>query len=141
MFLKTIYIKSSPSGTTIPKMLIINVLGIFIKIYRDKYGTKQCLVFGTLQVVLVAHLKKMPNSNSPTRFINTASLASIISYTLPLLRINKGNWYVEFYAYDPLLHKQHRKRIKANRIKSVKSRRQYASGLKENEEVLLVPLS
>lgn len=71
----------------------------------------------------------MPKSNSPTRFINTVSLASIISYTLPLLRINKGNWYVEFYAYDPLLQKQRRKRIKVNRVKSIKSRRQYASGL------------
>lgn len=71
----------------------------------------------------------MPNSKSPTRFLNTASLASIISYTLPLLRINKGNWYVEFYAYDPLLQKQRRKRIKINRVKSIKSRRQYASGL------------
>ncbi len=114
-------------------------------VFLSKYagtntGQNNVSFLGPCRWFLWLTLKKMPKSNSPTRFINTASLASIISYTLPLLRINKGNWYVEFYAYDPLLHKQRRKRIKANRIKSVKSRRQYASGLKENEELLLVPL-
>lgn len=57
---------------------------------------------------------------------NQASINSIIQYTLPVLRENKNAWYIEFYAYDPLPGKMRRKRIKINRVKNIRARRQYA---------------
>lgn len=60
---------------------------------------------------------------------STASINSIIQYTLPVLRENKEAWYVEFYAYDPLFSKMRRKRIKLNRVKNIRARRQYARDL------------
>lgn len=60
---------------------------------------------------------------------NSASISSIIQYTIPVLRENKNAWYIEFYAYDPLFSKMRRKRIKVNRIKNIRARRQYARDL------------
>ena len=60
---------------------------------------------------------------------NSASVTSIIQYTIPVLRENKNSWYIEFYAYDPLFRRMRRKRIKINRIKNIRIRRQYARDL------------
>lgn len=60
---------------------------------------------------------------------DSAPISSIIQYTIPVLRENKNAWYIEFYAYDPLFYKMRRKRIKVNRIKNIRARRQYARGL------------
>lgn len=60
---------------------------------------------------------------------NPISTDYIRQYTFPVLRENKEAWYVEFYAYDPLFGKLRRKRIKINRIKQIKARRQYARDL------------
>lgn len=60
---------------------------------------------------------------------NSASISTIIQYTIPVLRENKNAWYIEFYAYDPLFSKMRRKRIKLNRIKNIRARRQYARDL------------
>lgn len=57
---------------------------------------------------------------------SSAPLDEIRQFTFPKLRENKDAWYIEFYAYDPLFKKMRRKRIKINRIKSVKDRRKYA---------------
>ena len=47
---------------------------------------------------------------------HNTSLQEIISYTLPELYVGK-EWYVGFYAFDPVLGKMRRKRIKINFIK------------------------
>lgn len=60
---------------------------------------------------------------------NPTSTDYIRQYTFPVLRENKDAWYVEFYAYDPLFAKMRRKRIKINRVKQIKARRQYARDL------------
>lgn len=57
---------------------------------------------------------------------DSASLDQIRQFTFPTLRENKDAWYIEFYAYDPLFKKMRRKRIKINRIKSIRDRRKYA---------------
>lgn len=56
----------------------------------------------------------------------SASLDEIRQFTFPKLRENKDAWYIEFYAYDPLFKKMRRKRIKVNRITSIRERRKYA---------------
>lgn len=71
----------------------------------------------------------MPKIESHAPIINSANIAQIRQYTLPELRINKTLWYIEFYAYEPTSCRLKRKRIKINRIKDIKARRQYASGL------------
>ena len=60
---------------------------------------------------------------------SSAPLDEIRQFTFPKLRENKDAWYIEFYAYDPLFKKMRRKRIKINRIKSVKDRRKYAHAI------------
>lgn len=50
----------------------------------------------------------------------------VIQNTMPVLRENTNNWYIEFYAYDPERGKLRRKTIKLNRIKSITARRKYA---------------
>lgn len=54
-----------------------------------------------------------------------SGVSQALQYTLPQYRENDGCSYIEFYAYDPALGKMRRKRIKTNRIKSLKQRRQY----------------
>lgn len=47
-------------------------------------------------------------------------------------RLTEGkDWYVSFYAVDPLTGKMKRKRIKLNRIKNINERRKYARELVE----------
>ena len=50
------------------------------------------------------------------------------SYTPPKLHSGK-EWFISFYAFDPLSGQLKRKRIKLNSIKSVKERRNYANDL------------
>ena len=63
------------------------------------------------------------HSHTPIDINNSlsASLDEIKQFTFPKLRENKNAWYIEFYAYDPLYKKMRRKRIKINRIKSIKA--------------------
>ena len=58
------------------------------------------------------------------------SLKEIISYTLPELYVGK-EWYVGFYAFDPVLGKMRRKKIKINFIKGLTKRRKYGEDLKK----------
>lgn len=54
--------------------------------------------------------------------------SSILQYTPPKLYTGK-DWYVGFYAFDPLIGRLHRKRIKINFIEKKSERRRYANGL------------
>lgn len=59
---------------------------------------------------------------------NASVIQEAISYTLPELYTGK-EWYVGFYAYDPLRGKLRRKKIKLNFIKSITQRRKRAKDL------------
>ena len=54
--------------------------------------------------------------------------ASLLGYKLPVYRRTKDCVYVEYYAYNPLTEKLHRKRIKLNNVES-KQRKSYALAL------------
>jgi integrase len=58
----------------------------------------------------------------------SSGLKEVISYTYPKLYTGK-EWYIGFYAFDPVLGKMRRKRIKVNHITKVGDRRRYADGL------------
>lgn len=55
-------------------------------------------------------------------------LAPVFQYTPPVLRELK-EWYIEFYVFDPARNALRRKRIKINRVKNLRARRQYAKDL------------
>jgi integrase len=55
-------------------------------------------------------------------------LAQIVSYTPPQLHTGK-EWYIDWYSFDPLLNKLHRKKVKLNHIKNKVQRRKYAQDL------------
>jgi len=55
-------------------------------------------------------------------------VSAILQYTVPVLREGR-EWYIEFYAYDPALDRMRRKRIKVNRVRGVRQRREYARGV------------
>jgi len=57
-----------------------------------------------------------------------SDIESVISFTYPKLYTGK-EWYVGFYAFDPVRGKMRRKRIKINFIEKVADRRKYAQGL------------
>lgn len=57
-----------------------------------------------------------------------SSLLKIKSYTPPKLHSGK-EWFISFYAFDPISSKLKRKRIKLNSIKSIRERRKYANDL------------
>ncbi len=59
--------------------------------------------------------------------ITKNGVAKALAYTPPLYRTNKGGCYIEFYAYDPLIGRMRRKRIKVNHIDGKKNRKQYAT--------------
>ena len=65
--------------------------------------------------------KKMPNFQAITHI-------RVKAYTPAQLTQGK-DWYVSFYAFDPSLGEMKRKRIKINRIKQKKSRKEYANDL------------
>ena len=56
-------------------------------------------------------------------------LDSIKEFTMPVLRENNPEWYIEFYAFDPSLGQMRRKKIKVNRLKKASERRTYAKEL------------
>ena len=60
---------------------------------------------------------------------NGSGVLAARQFTPPELRENESGWYIEFNAYDPSKGKMRRKRIKVNRIKSVKARRKYAKDI------------
>jgi integrase len=68
--------------------------------------------------------KKMSIQNQLTRINN----ASLLGYKLPVFRKTKDCDYVEYYAYNPLVDKLHRKRIKLNNVPA-KGRKAYANAL------------
>lgn len=60
--------------------------------------------------------------------LRNKSLKKIISYTYPKLYVGK-DWYIGFYAFDPVQGKMRRKKIKVNFIKKTHERRKYANEL------------
>lgn len=50
----------------------------------------------------------------------------IKGYTIPKLRENTNDWYIEYYAYNPGTGKLSRKRLRVNRIQSPSEKRAYA---------------
>jgi hypothetical protein len=56
-------------------------------------------------------------------------LKSIIGYTYPELYTGK-EWYVGFYAFDPVRNQMRRKKIKINFVKKISDRRRYGESLK-----------
>lgn len=57
------------------------------------------------------------------------TLAMIRNYLPPVLRENKDDWYIEFYAFDPAQNRMRRKKIKVNYVKGIGARRAYARGV------------
>ena len=57
-----------------------------------------------------------------------SELQEVISYTLPRLYEGK-DWYIGFYAYNPIEKKLKIKRIKVNHIQKIGQRRKYANEL------------
>ena len=58
-----------------------------------------------------------------------SGVSAALQYTPPVYRETQGCSFSEFYAYDPVMGKMRRKRIKTNRIKGVLKRRQYVRDL------------
>ncbi len=71
-------------------------------------------------------LKKSGNTPQVNR---SSGVNSALAHTVPVYRETNGCDFVEFYAFDPEQGKLRRKRIKLNRIKGVKNRREYARGV------------
>lgn len=69
-----------------------------------------------------------PNRTPKIQTHKGTALKEILNYTIPKLYTG-SEWYVGFYAFDPLTGQMRRKRIKINRIKSVADRRRYATDL------------
>lgn len=57
-----------------------------------------------------------------------SAIKSIMAYTYPRLYTGK-EWYVGFYAFDPIRNAMRRKKIKINFIDKAADRRRYANGL------------
>lgn len=57
---------------------------------------------------------------------NGSGVLAARQFTPPELHENESGWHIEFNAFDPSIGKMRRKRIKVNRIKSIKARRKYA---------------
>ncbi len=57
-----------------------------------------------------------------------AELQRIKSFTIPKLHTGK-EWYVDFFAFDPVSNRMQRKKIKLNSIASIRQRRVYAADL------------
>jgi len=57
-----------------------------------------------------------------------SALKEVIGYTYPNLYTGK-EWYVGFYAFDPVAGKMRRKKIKINFIEKAADRRRYAGEL------------
>ncbi|MGL4292725.1 MAG: tyrosine-type recombinase/integrase [Bacteroidales bacterium] len=73
--------------------------------------------------IKLKNVKKMYHKSTSTSIIQQA-----ISYTLPELYTGK-EWYIGFYAYDPITGKLKRKKIKINFIKSITQRRKRAKDI------------
>lgn len=69
--------------------------------------------------------KMLPFDNQRKNSFIGKNTDFVKQYTVPVLR-EGATWYIEFYAFDPAENKLRRKRIKINRIKSIKKRRAYA---------------
>ena len=108
----------------------ISTLRFFHQNKRDKNGTSFALYLASQHDLLNKKMLKN-HSHTPIDINNSlsASLDEIKQFTFPKLRENKNAWYIEFYAYDPLYKKMRRKRIKINRIKSIKEKRKYAHAI------------
>ena len=57
-----------------------------------------------------------------------SALKEIVSFTYPRLTEGK-DWFISFYAFNPIAGKLCRKRIKLNHIEKIGNRRKYANGL------------
>lgn len=66
--------------------------------------------------------------NQPTKQ-KSARVKSIIGYTYPELYVGK-EWYIGFYAFDPVKNEMHRKKLKINFVKKISDRRKYGESLK-----------
>ena len=65
------------------------------------------------------------------KIMHSRDVAGNIFQYIPA-RITEGKeWYISFYAWDPFLNRLRRKRVKVNRIASVRERRSYARMLCE----------
>ncbi len=65
-------------------------------------------------------------------FSSRASLKEIVAFTYPRLYKGKSenaDWYIGFYAFDPVVGQMRRKRIKINYIRKTSDRKRYASTL------------
>lgn len=60
----------------------------------------------------------------------TSALKEVVSHTYPNLYTGK-EWYVGFYAFDPVRGAMRRKKIKINFIEKVSERRKYAESLRK----------
>lgn len=63
-----------------------------------------------------------------SNFNNNSTFQQVLSYTNPQLYTGK-EWYIGFQAFDPVIGKLKRKRIKLNRIDKIGERRKYANDL------------
>lgn len=65
-----------------------------------------------------------------------ASIDSVISYTLPKLHTGK-NWYIDFFAFDPVEQKLRRKKYMLDSIDKISDRKRRATELLTNLNVKL----
>lgn len=71
-----------------------------------------------------------PNITGEQEYLTTQSGVDLAKqYEIPVYRENGAGAYIEFRAYDPEVGKMRRKRIKLNKIKGNKFRRDYARGV------------
>lgn len=66
----------------------------------------------------------LPKKNTSS----SSNIKELISYTYPRLYTGK-EWYIGFYAFDPLTGGMRRKKIKINYIAKITDRRRFADGL------------
>jgi integrase len=97
-----------------------DIYGHFLSNHRDSSGTQSFFEGADTQVS--SPKKKMTFSNSKIYEAN------VRAYTPA--RLVKGNeWFISFYAFDPTKGEMRRKRIKLNRIKNSRQRKEYAEDL------------
>lgn len=60
-----------------------------------------------------------------------SDLAELRSYRLPVYRQTKDCDFVEYYAFNPVIGKLGRKRIKVNQVKGTRARKEYARSIIE----------
>lgn len=55
--------------------------------------------------------------------IDFLSSREVVGFTLPVMHTTGGNWYVDFYAHDPVSGRMRRKKYMLNKYKTERNKR------------------